>query len=107
MLTTGLCGGDSESTGLRFSELSLVASSMGNDRSRLERESPTDQQCKHCGLYFSKEGIHNHQRFCWLIDVDTRVQPLEDGVAEKLEEEQAPESAESSEDAMPSPGEAL
>jgi hypothetical protein len=38
----------------------------------------TDQQCEHCGLWFSIQGITNHEPNCQLEGIDAMVQPLED-----------------------------
>jgi hypothetical protein len=42
-----------------------------------DRNDPREQQCIHCGLFYSPQGIHNHQRGCTLKDHDTMIQPLE------------------------------
>lgn len=52
----------------------------------LEPENPRDQQCEHCGLYFSAQGVHNHQRSCPLEHIDARVQPLDDPVEARTTE---------------------
>jgi hypothetical protein len=44
----------------------------------IERQNARSQQCKHCGLYYSPQGIHNHERNCHLQDVDAMVQPMEE-----------------------------
>ncbi|AUV82072.1 hypothetical protein C2R22_10775 [Salinigranum rubrum] len=52
----------------------------------LEPENPREQQCEHCGLYFSAQGVHNHQRSCPLEHIDARVQPLDDPVEARTTE---------------------
>lgn len=44
----------------------------------VEPQKSTDQPCEHCGLWFSSNGIHNHERNCPLKDKDVMVQPVDD-----------------------------
>lgn len=41
-----------------------------------EPESPTDQQCKHCGLWFANRGIKSHEDNCTLAEYDVTLVPL-------------------------------
>ncbi|SFR37179.1 hypothetical protein SAMN04487947_0571 [Halogeometricum rufum] len=47
-----------------------------------EPESPTDQQCRHCGLYFRAQGIHNHESSCYLDGHDAMIQPVDESRGE-------------------------
>jgi hypothetical protein len=47
-------------------------------KGREERESRKDQQCVHCGLYYTDRGIKSHEEHCPLQEFDGRLQPLED-----------------------------
>ncbi|WP_363467822.1 hypothetical protein [Halogeometricum borinquense] len=47
-----------------------------------EAENPTDQQCRHCGLYFRAQGIHNHESSCYLDGHDTMIQPVDESRGE-------------------------
>jgi hypothetical protein len=40
-----------------------------------ERSSETDERCPHCGLFYSKRGIHSHRRNCEWSDYPGRVHP--------------------------------
>jgi hypothetical protein len=50
-------------------------------------DKPTDRQCKHCGLYFSRRGIITHERNCDLQDVDGTIIPLDGSPTESQDED--------------------
>jgi len=40
-----------------------------------QKTDETDQQCDHCGMWFTPQGIYNHERNCPLQGTDLRVLP--------------------------------
>lgn len=51
-------------------------------------ETATDQQCEHCGRWFSAQGIDSHEGACDLSDVDAVVVPVVDhGAADLLDDD--------------------
>lgn len=45
---------------------------------KFERTSPKDQQCEHCGLWFSDRGVKAHESHCFLEGREYRIIPPED-----------------------------
>lgn len=41
-----------------------------------EQQNPTDEQCPHCGMWFSRRGVIPHKRNCQFQDYDVMLQPL-------------------------------
>ncbi|MWG34162.1 hypothetical protein [Halomarina oriensis] len=74
----------------------------------LSREHPSDQQCEHCTLWFSKTGIHNHEAHCPVSELPDGVTVVrEDGLAvEDERDDRAPDTSEEvadTDDASPIP----
>lgn len=46
-----------------------------------EKEAEDDRQCIHCGLWYSKAGVLNHEENCDLAEFEVRKLSLEDPFA--------------------------
>lgn len=46
---------------------------------RTEPSNSSDQQCTHCGLFYSIRGIDSHQRNCRMKGYDGTLHPIKDG----------------------------